>query len=121
MLEGDNYCDQNLCTPTKKPGFYRVFTLSVSILEKTRFLGSDGKLLLYSKVCATIEERTINPTDEQAQACLRVCQMFSSYYRDIQLFRFNAQTREVYIFVSDELEVIVSSNGLWRFLDETEL
>jgi len=47
--------------------------------------------------------------------------MFSSYYQDIQLFRFNAQTREVYIFVSDELQVIVSSNGLWRFLDETEL
>jgi hypothetical protein len=47
--------------------------------------------------------------------------MFSSYYRDIQLLRFNAQTREVYIFVSDELQVIVSSHGLWRFLDETEL
>ncbi|MEG4117771.1 hypothetical protein QUA43_09890 [Microcoleus sp. N9_B4] len=76
---------------------------------------------LYSKVCVTIEEKSINPTDEQAQACLRVCQMFSSYYRDIQLFRFNAQTREVYIFVSDELQVIVSINGLWRFLDETEL
>jgi hypothetical protein len=77
--------------------------------------------ILYFRVCGRIEERTINPTDEQAQACLRLCQMFSSYYRDIQLFRFNAQTREVYIFVSDELQVIVSSNGLWRFLDETEL
>ncbi|WP_445243058.1 MULTISPECIES: DUF6888 family protein [unclassified Microcoleus] len=66
--------------------------------------------MLYSKVCATIEELQINPTDEQAQACLRVCQMFSSYYRDIQLFRFNAQTTEVYIFVSDDLQVIVSSN-----------
>ncbi|WP_445305154.1 MULTISPECIES: DUF6888 family protein [unclassified Microcoleus] len=84
-------------------------------------MSKNGIIPLYPKVCATIEERSINPTDEQAQACLRVCQMFSSYYRDIQLFRFNAQTREVYIFVSDELQVIVSSNGLWRFLDETEL
>ncbi|MCC3531412.1 MAG: hypothetical protein JGK21_25865 [Microcoleus sp. PH2017_22_RUC_O_B] len=77
--------------------------------------------LLYFRVCATIEERSINPTDEQAQACLRVCQMLSSYYWDIQLFCFNAQTREVYIFVNDEIQIIVSSNGLWRFLDETEL
>ncbi|WP_445174164.1 DUF6888 family protein [Microcoleus sp.] len=68
-----------------------------------------------------MEERSINPTDEQAQACLHVCQSLSNYYRDIQLFRFNTQTREVYIFVSDELQLIVSSNGLWRFVDETEL
>ena len=73
------------------------------------------------KVCGRIEEGTINPTDEQAQACLRVCQMLSSYYRDIQLFRFNAQTREVYIFVNDQIQIIVSSNGLWRFLNENEL
>ena len=76
---------------------------------------------MYPKVCVTIEERSINPTDSQAQACLRVCQMLSSYYRDIQLFRFNYQTREVYIFVNDEIQIIVSSNGLWRFLNETEL
>ncbi len=80
-----------------------------------------ARVILYFIVCATIEERTINPTDEQAQACLRVCQMLSSYYRDIQLFRFNAQTREVYIFAGDELQIIVSRNGLWRFVDETEL
>ena len=73
------------------------------------------------KVCGRIEEETINPTDEQAQACLRVCQMLSSCYRDIQLFHFNAQTREVYIFVNDQIQIIVSSNGLWRFLNENEL
>ena len=47
--------------------------------------------------------------------------MLSNCYRDIQLFRFNAQTGEVYIFAGDELEIIVPRNGLWRFLDETEL
>lgn len=70
---------------------------------------------------ATIEESNIYPTNEQALACVRVCQMLSNYYRDIQLFRFNAQTGEVYIFAGDELEIIVPRNGLWRFLDETEL
>ncbi|WP_446389607.1 DUF6888 family protein [Coleofasciculus sp. B1-GNL1-01] len=63
----------------------------------------------------------MNPTNEQAQTCLRVCQMLSNYYRDIQLFRFNAQTGEVYIFAGEELQIIVSRNGLWRFLNEAEL
>jgi hypothetical protein len=76
---------------------------------------------LYFSTHATIEELTIYPTAEQALACLRVCQMLSNCYRDIQLFRFDDQTGEVYIFAGDELQIIVSRNGLWRFLDETEL
>lgn len=76
---------------------------------------------MYFSTYATIEESTIYLTKEQALACVRVCQMLSNYYRDIQLFRFNAQTGEVYIFAGDELEIIVPCNGLWRFLDETEL
>jgi hypothetical protein len=49
--------------------------------------------------------------------------MLSNYYRDIHLFRFDAQTGDVYILAgtSDELEIIVPPNGFWRFLDETEL
>lgn len=70
---------------------------------------------------ATIEESTIYPTAEQGLACLRVCQILSNYYRNIELFRFNAQIGEVYIFAGDELQVIVSRNGSWRFLNETEL
>ncbi len=76
---------------------------------------------LYFSTHATIEELFIYPTDEQGIACLRVCQMLSNCYRDIQLFRFQAQTGEVYIFTGEELQIIVSRNGLWRFLDETEL
>lgn len=77
--------------------------------------------LLYFRVCGRIEEGTINPTDEQAQACLRVCQMLSNCYRDIQLFRFDPESREVYIFVSDELQVMVFPSGNWSFIDETQL
>ncbi len=76
---------------------------------------------MYFSTYATIEEPNIYPTKEQALACVCVCQMLSNLYRDIQLFRFNAQTGEVYIFAGDELEIIVPRNGLWRFLDETEL
>lgn|GEM_PF-337227 len=77
--------------------------------------------LLYSNFYVTIEETAIYPTNEQAQACLRVCQMLSNGHRDIQLFRFNPQTRTVFIFASEELQIIVPPNGVWRFLNETEL
>ena len=70
-------------------------------------------------ICATIEEQTIQATDAQAQACLRLCQMLSNSYRNIELFRFDEQTGIVFIFAGEELQIIVSSNGLWRFLDET--
>jgi hypothetical protein len=87
-------------------------------LHANALSGTQG---LYFSTHAKIEESTIYPTNEQAIACLRVCQILSNCYRDIQLFRFNAQTGEVYIFAGDELEIIVPRNGLWRFLDETEL
>jgi hypothetical protein len=77
--------------------------------------------LLYFRVCVTIEERSINPTDEQAQACLRVCQMLSNYYKDIQLFRFNPRSREVYIFAGEELQIRIFFSGDWSFINETEL
>jgi hypothetical protein len=61
------------------------------------------------------------PTNEQAQACLRVCQMLSTYFRDIQLFRFDEQTKIIFIFAGEELQVIVDSQGKWRFLNAAEL
>lgn len=76
---------------------------------------------LYSSVCATIEEQTITPTNEQALACLRVCQMQSNYYRNIELFRFNEQKGYVYIWAGEELQILVFRDGNWRFIDETEL
>jgi hypothetical protein len=32
--------------------------------------------------------------------------MLSNYYRDIQLFRYNAQSGIIYIFASDELQIV---------------
>ncbi|WP_416212230.1 DUF6888 family protein [Nostoc sp. DedSLP03] len=72
-------------------------------------------------IYVTIEEQTINPTNEQAQACVRVCQMLSNTYKDIHLFRFQIQTRDVYILAGENIEIIVPPSGLWRFLNETEL
>ncbi len=71
-------------------------------------------------VYGTIEETTIYPTDKQAIACLRVCQMLSNSYRNIELFRFDDQTGVVFIFAGEELQIVVPPNGRWRFLDATE-
>jgi hypothetical protein len=76
-----------------------------------------GLMIIY----ATIEEQTINPTNEQAQASVRVCQMLSNTYKDIHLFRFDILTRDIYIFAGENIEIIIPRSGFWRFLNETEL
>jgi hypothetical protein len=76
---------------------------------------------LYCSTHAKIEESTIYPTAEQALTCLRVCQMLSNLYRDIQVFRFDDQTGDVFILASDELQIIVRRDEPWRFVDEAEL
>jgi hypothetical protein len=45
--------------------------------------------------------------------------MLSDLYRDIQLFRFDSSTREIYILVSEDIQVIIDSTGEWRFVYET--
>jgi len=47
--------------------------------------------------------------------------MLSNCYRDIQLFRFDEQTGDVFILAGDELQIIVPPNESWRFVDEAEL
>ncbi|MFB8790569.1 MAG: hypothetical protein U7123_17385 [Potamolinea sp.] len=47
--------------------------------------------------------------------------MLSNYYRDIQLFRFDDKTGDVFILASGELQIIVPRNEPWRFVDEAEL
>lgn len=60
------------------------------------------------------------PTSEQALACVRVCQMLSNGYQPIYVFRYNQNTRTVFILagVTESLEILVFSNGQWRFNDD---
>jgi hypothetical protein len=60
------------------------------------------------------------PTDDQAQACLRLCQMLSSGFQPIHLFRYNSESRTVYVLagVTESIEIIVYSNGEWDFVNE---
>ncbi|WP_422894354.1 DUF6888 family protein [Phormidium pseudopriestleyi] len=45
----------------------------------------------------------------------------SSGFRDIHLFRYNPKKGYIYILARDDLEVIVTSSGEWRFIDESEI
>ncbi|AFZ14051.1 hypothetical protein Cri9333_3218 [Crinalium epipsammum PCC 9333] len=62
----------------------------------------------------------MQPTNAQAQACLRVCQMLSNSYRNIELFRFDDETGIVFILAGEDIQIIIPPNGRWRFLDATE-
>ncbi len=45
--------------------------------------------------------------------------MLSNSYRNIEIFRFDNKTGEVYILAGEELQIIVPSNAPWRFVDES--
>lgn len=63
-----------------------------------------------------IEEKPINPTNKQAQASLRVCQMLSNGYKDIHLFRFDEKIGNIFILAGDDIQIVIPSNGEWYFL-----
>ncbi|MBD1905431.1 hypothetical protein NDI37_14360 [Funiculus sociatus GB2-A5] len=60
------------------------------------------------------------PTAEQALACVRVCQMLSNGYQPIHVFRYNQNTKTVFIIagVTESLEVLIFSDGQWSFNDD---
>jgi hypothetical protein len=60
------------------------------------------------------------PTDEQAQTCLRVCQMLSTGFQPIHLFRYNPETQTVYILagITESIEIVVFADSEWEFRNE---
>ena len=47
--------------------------------------------------------------------------MLSNLYKDIQLFRFDDKTQEVYILAVENFQIIVYPNGEWEFINDAEL
>jgi hypothetical protein len=60
------------------------------------------------------------PTDEQAQACLQVCQMLSTGFQPIHLFRYNPETQTIYILagITESIEIVVFADSEWEFRNE---
>ena len=57
------------------------------------------------------------PTDIQPQTCLRICQMLSTGFQPIHLFRYNPEIKTVYILagVTESIEIVVYPSGRWEF------
>ncbi|MHC5823540.1 MAG: DUF6888 family protein [Nostoc sp.] len=60
------------------------------------------------------------PTAQQALACVRVCQMLSNGYQPIHVFRYNQNTKTVFILagMTESLEILIFSDGQWEFNDD---
>ncbi|BAZ52799.1 hypothetical protein NIES4103_54640 [Nostoc sp. NIES-4103] len=60
------------------------------------------------------------PTTEQALTCVRICQMLSNGYQPIYLFRYNYNTKTVFILagVTESLEIVIFPDGQWKFNDD---
>ncbi len=63
------------------------------------------------------EGKKIKPTNKQAQASIRVCQMLSNGYLDIRLFRFDNNTGNIFIMAGETIEVIIPPDGEWYFYE----
>jgi hypothetical protein len=45
-----------------------------------------------------------------------LCHSLSNFFRDITLFRFDVSKQEIFILTSDDLQIVINSQGKWRFV-----
>ena len=56
------------------------------------------------------------PTREQGLVTIRLCQYLTTFYRSIELLRFDERDGVIFIFAEEELQIQINKNGLWRFI-----
>jgi hypothetical protein len=58
------------------------------------------------------------PTAEQAIKAAVLCQWLSNGYQPISIFRFDDRLQTLYIQagVTDEIAVVITNDGKWRFV-----
>lgn len=58
------------------------------------------------------------PTQEQSDTAIFVCQLLSSLYQPIQVFRYDQKFKTIYIQagVSDEIALVIDEDGSWEFV-----
>jgi hypothetical protein len=54
-------------------------------------------------------------TTEQAIVGLRLCHNITGIYQSVQLVRIDERTKDLLILAGEEIEIIVTPNGKWRF------
>jgi hypothetical protein len=60
--------------------------------------------------------KIILPTREQGLVCIVLCQYLTTFYRSVELLRFDERDGTIFIFAGEELQIQVNRNGLWRFI-----
>jgi hypothetical protein len=58
------------------------------------------------------------PTREQADTAIFVCQLLSTLYQPIQVFRYDQGFKTIYVQagVNDEIALVIDEDGSWEFL-----
>lgn len=57
------------------------------------------------------------PTEPQMLKCIVLCQILSNCYRPIQLFRYDAKRKEIFLVAGEQgsIEITVFETGRWRY------
>ena len=56
------------------------------------------------------------PTNEQGLVCIVLCQYLTTFYRSVELLRFDERDGTVFIFAGEQLQIQINRDGLWRFI-----
>jgi hypothetical protein len=58
------------------------------------------------------------PTREQSDTAIFVCQLLSTLYQPIQVFRYDQGFKTIYVQagVSDEIALVIDEDGSWEFV-----
>ena len=58
------------------------------------------------------------PTQEQSDTAIFVCQLLSSLYQPIQVFRYDRKLKTLYIQAgtTDDIAIIIKEDGNWDFV-----
>jgi hypothetical protein len=54
-------------------------------------------------------------TPAQAMTGIRLCHNITNMYRSIELIRLDERTGNLFVLVGEEIEIVISQNGQWRF------
>ncbi|WP_442937990.1 DUF6888 family protein [Nostoc sp.] len=63
-----------------------------------------------------IKQAAILPTAAQALKCVYLCQSLTTAYLPIYIVRLDERTGNIFILGGNEIEILISRDGNWRYL-----
>ena len=62
-----------------------------------------------------MKEETLFPTSAQTLTCFIRCQEITTLLTPIHIVRLDERTANIYILAGEEIEIIISRDGTWKF------